>query len=56
MRFNLLYFSKQVPANCLTEKEQVTLYTILEEMASDIQNGQFHPAIIAEKSFPVYLV
>ncbi len=36
----------QVPANCLAEKEQVTLYTILEEMASDIQNGQFHPAII----------
>lgn len=40
-------------ANCLSEEQGLSLYTVLEEMAADIQNGHFHPAIITKNGLPV---
>lgn len=41
------------PANCLSEPQQLSLYTVLEEMAADIQNGHFRPSIITKEGIPV---
>ncbi len=41
------------PANCLEETKQLLLYTVLEEMAKDIVNHHFHPAIIYKENSPV---
>lgn len=42
-----------VPANCLKEKETLQLYTVLQEMARDIENGHFRPAIIKKGTEPI---
>lgn len=41
------------PANCLSEPQQLSLYTVLEEMTADIQNDHFRPAVITKEGIPV---
>jgi len=41
------------PANCLSENEAIQLYTVLQEMIRDIENGLFRPSIIKKDGEPI---
>jgi predicted ribosome quality control (RQC) complex YloA/Tae2 family protein len=41
------------PANCLEEEKQLLLYTVLEEMVTDIRHEHFYPAVITKNGAPV---